>query len=87
MNIILTPSQLDELAFATAKRNAANPTSAPMSDADYAAELLGVYLYTFEQQRKKEAREALIPVADEILAAPADKQAAAINAALNAVRS
>lgn len=32
-------------------------------------------------------REALIPIADEILAAPEDKQQAAIDAALNAVRA
>lgn len=36
---------------------------------------------------KTAQREALIPVADEILAAPADKQQAAIAAALNAVRA
>lgn len=36
---------------------------------------------------KTAQREALIPVADEILAAPADKQQAAITAALNAVRA
>lgn len=38
-------------------------------------------------QLKTVQREALIPVADEILAAPAEKQQAAITAALNAVRS
>lgn len=38
-------------------------------------------------QLKTAQREALIPVADEILAAPADKQAAAITAALNVVRA
>jgi hypothetical protein len=40
-----------------------------------------------DSQLKTAQREALIPVADEILAAPADKQQAAITAALNAVRS
>ena len=36
---------------------------------------------------KTAQREALIPVADAILAAPAEKQQAAITAALNAVRA
>lgn len=40
-----------------------------------------------EAQLKTAQREALIPVADEILAAPADKQQAAITAALDAIRS
>lgn len=38
-------------------------------------------------QLKTAQREALIPVADEILAAPADKQQAAITAALNTIRA
>lgn len=40
-----------------------------------------------EAALKVAQREALIPVADEILAAPAAKQEAAIAAALEAVRS
>lgn len=41
----------------------------------------------YEASLKVAQREALIPVADEILAAPAAKQEAAIAAALEAVRS
>lgn len=51
MNITLTSSQLSGLSFATAKRNAANPNSAPMTNGEFAADLLGAQLDSFEAER------------------------------------
>ena len=42
MNIVLTDTQLAGLAYGTAKRNATNPNAAPMTDEQFAADLLGV---------------------------------------------
>ena len=69
MNITLTDKQLSGLSFATAKRNAANPNSAPMSDEEFAADLLGVQLDAFAKQQETALLDLMRPVGAEIAAA------------------
>lgn len=93
MNIALTPRQLEGLAYGTASRNAANPGSTPMTEGEFAADLLGVRLdaYADEQEAALHAalaqNEDLMRVGKAVSLAPPNKQAAAIAAAEAALLS
>ena len=93
MNITLTPRQLEGLAYGTASRNAANPGSTPMTEDEFAADLLGVRLdaYADEQEAALGAtlaqNEDLMRVGKAVSLAPPNKQAAAIAAAEAALLS
>lgn len=59
MNITLTDTQLAGLAFATAKRNAANPNAAAMTDEEFAADLLAVQCDGFAATKTTADLEAM----------------------------
>lgn len=93
MNITLTPRQLEGLAYGTASRNAANPGSTPMTEDEFAADLLGVRLDAHADEQEAALRatlsqnEDLMRVGKAVSLAPPNKQAAAIAAAEAALLS
>jgi hypothetical protein len=83
MNIILSSAQLAGLAFATTKRNTANPSADPMTPEQFAADLLGVQCDRFAAEQASALIDLMRPVGAEIAAA-AGGDIAKITAALNA---
>lgn len=87
MNITPTSRQLEGLAFGTAARNAANPGSNSMTEEQFAADLLGVKLDAYADERESAIRaalaenEELVKIGQEVAAATPEKQALAIAAA------
>jgi len=93
MNITLTTRQLEGLAYGTASRNTSNPNAAPMTDDEFAADLLGVRLDAYADEKEAAIRAALaqnddlMRVGKAVSLAPPNKQAAAIAAAEAALLS
>lgn len=83
MNIILSSAQLAGLAFATGKRNAANPAADPMTPEQFAADLLAVQCDRFAAEQAASLLDLMSPVGAEIAAA-AGGDVAKITAALEA---
>ncbi len=69
MNIILSSAQLAGLAFATGKRNAANPAADPMTPEQFAADILGVQCDRFADEQAAALLDLMSPVGAEISAA------------------
>lgn len=93
MNITPTPKQLEGLAYGTAARNTANPDSPPMTEEEFAADLLGAVLDRYADEKEAAIRAALaqnedlMRVGKAVSLAPPNKQAAAIAAAEAALLS
>ena len=83
MNITLTPTQLAGLAFATAKRNAANPLADAMTPEQFATDLLAVQCDRFAEEQSASLLDLMSPVGAEIAAA-AGGDVTKITAALEA---
>lgn len=66
MNIVLTPEQLAGLAYGTSKRNTVNPNAKPMTDAEYAADILGVKCDEFAAEQGAALLSMMKPVGAEI---------------------
>lgn len=87
MNISLTTNQLSGLAYGTAKRNAANPAAAPMTDAEFASDILGVQCDKFAAEKEEAALESmaaneeLMRIGLKAMDATPEKRAAMIAAA------
>lgn len=83
MKITLDPSRLAGLAFATTKRNAANPSADPMTPEQFAADILGVQCDRFAAEQAAALLDLMSPVGAEIAAA-AGGDITKITAALDA---
>ncbi len=87
MNITLTPDQLAGLAYGTAKRNSANPEAVPITDEQFAEDLLGVQCGQFATAKADAdkatlaSNDSLLEVGLEVSAASLEKQAVVIAAA------
>lgn len=59
MNITLTERQMSGLTFGTNSRNTANPDAKPMSEDEFANDLLGVKLDSLADEQEAAVRAAL----------------------------
>lgn len=70
VTITLSPEQETGLNFATNKRNNANSSSSPMTNEEFAEDLLKTQLNSFAGEARSFDRATMTPIADALIAAP-----------------